>query len=71
MSLRFLPINIYDHTAEGVPILQMQLTVQIQKLKYRKKSLKYKWLKCKSSLQQNKYFFSVSKKLVFSQLICF
>ena len=51
MCLRFLPINIYDNTAEGTPILQLQLTVQIQKLKYRKKSLKCKSSKCKSSLQ--------------------
>ena len=43
VRLQFLPVNIYDHTAADdhtaavVPILPLQLTAQIQKLKYKVK----------------------------------
>ena len=33
VRVQFLPVNVYDHTAAVVPILQLQLTAQIQKLK--------------------------------------
>ena len=42
LRLWFLPRNIYDHTAVVPPILRVRLTVKIQKLKYKVKSLKNK-----------------------------
>ena len=46
-----LPINIYGDTVVEAPILRLQLNIQIQKLKHKVKSLKYKSWNCKPTLQ--------------------
>ena len=45
MTLRFLTILIYGHTAVATSIMRLRLTTQIQKLK----SLKYKPLEYKAT----------------------
>ena len=51
MRLWFSQKNIYGHTAGVVQILQLQLTVQIHKLKYKLKLSEHKSLEYKSTLQ--------------------
>ena len=50
MRLRFPQKSIYGHTAVGLPILRLRLTVQIQNLKYKLKSSTNKSLEYKSIL---------------------
>ena len=50
MGLRFSPKNIYGQTAVAAPTLQLRLTVQIQRLKYKLKSRKQKLVESKSTL---------------------
>ena len=50
MRLWFSQKNIYGHTAGVVQILQLQLTVQIHKLKYKLQLSEHKSLEYKSTL---------------------
>ena len=68
IGLPFSQKNIYSHTAVVAPILRLRLTVQIQKLKYKLKSLKHKSLEYSYTLSY-KVFLLFSDKLAYSQLI--